>query len=246
MAGPLVSCIVPVHDAERYLVETLDSVFQQTHAPVEVIVVDDGSTDATAAVARAHPGGAKVVSQPQRGHAAARNRGVAQAMGSFVAFVDGDDLWDPAKLVRQLARFDEQPDLGVVFTHLENFLSPEIDGGAAAAPDPAPVPGYTSVTMLARREVFTRVGPLDESLAHGNDRDWFCRAAEAGIGLAMLPDVLVRRRLHGANRSAQHSARSRAEYLRILKRSLDRRRAAHEGAILEYPFANRREGKRPA
>ena len=240
MPGPLVSCIVPVHDGERYLLETLDSVFEQSHTPVEVIVVDDGSKDATAAVARAHPGRATVLSQPQRGHAAARNHGVTKATGTFVAFVDADDLWHPAKLALQLARFDEQPDLGVVFTHLENFLSPDVEADAAPALDPAPVPGYTSVTMLARRDVFTRVGPLDESLAHGNDRDWFCRAVEAGVALAMLPDVLVRRRLHGGNRSAQHAARSRAEYLRILKRSLDRRRAADEGAILEYPFAARR------
>ena len=239
--APLVSCVIPVHDGERYLAETLDSVLAQSHAPLEVIVVDDGSTDRTVGVARAHSVRAKVVSQPQAGHAAARNRGVRETTGAFIAFVDADDLWHPAKLAMQFSTFNDRPELGIVFTHLENFLSPDVATEAAVPIDPGPVPGYTSVTMLARRDVFAKVGPLDESLAHGNDRAWFCRAAEAGIAMAMLPDVLVRRRLHGANRSARHAARSRAEYLRILKRSLDRRRAVSQDTILEYPFAAPRD-----
>jgi glycosyltransferase involved in cell wall biosynthesis len=234
-----ISCIVPVFNGERYLAETLDSVLAQTHSPFEVLVVDDGSTDGSAKLAGSYDAPVRCLSQPNAGHAAARNRGIAAAGGDFVAFVDADDLWHPEKLARQLQRFDARPELGVVFTHLENFWSPDADPESRPSDDATrPVPGYTSVTMLARRELFDGVGLLDASLQHGNDRDWFCRAAEHGVVMEMMPDVLVQRRLHASNRSAALGNNSRAEYLRILKASLDRRRAA-DGEVAEYPFSSR-------
>jgi glycosyltransferase involved in cell wall biosynthesis len=232
----LVTCIVPVHDGERYLAETLASIAAQTHRCLEIVVVDDGSTDRSLEIARAHPAGARCVSQAQAGHAAARNRGVGLAAGEFIAFLDADDLWAPAKLALQLAAFDARPALGVVFGHLDNFLSPDV--GASDGPELGPpIPGYTSVSMLARRAVFDTVGAFDVSLAHANDRDWFCRAADAGVEMTMLADVLVRRRLHAGNRSRHLGAQSRAEYLRLLKRTLDRRRAGGD-APARYPFGS--------
>ena len=87
------------------------------------------------------------------------------------------------------------------------------------------VPGYSAVTLLARRSIFERIGAFDTSLRHGNDRDWLLRAAEEGATIEMLPEVLVYRRLHGENQSLRMSDSSRAEYLRIVKASLERRRA---------------------
>jgi len=234
-----VSCIVPVFNGERYLGETLDSVFAQTHRPLEVIVADDGSTDRSAEIARGYPRPVVYVHQANAGHAAARNLGLTVATGEFIAFIDADDLWHSEKIERQLRLFAARSDLGIVFTHLENFWSP--DGDPASRPDEEafrPVPGYTSVSMLARRDVFTRVGGFDVSLKHGNDRDWFCRAAEQGIAMEMMPDVLVRRRLHASNRSAALGGDSRAEYLRILKASLDRRRAGGSD-VAHYPFGSK-------
>jgi glycosyltransferase involved in cell wall biosynthesis len=235
MNEPRVSCIIPVFNGERYLAETLDSVFAQTHRVFEVIVADDGSTDRSAEIARSFAG-VQCVPQANAGHAAARNLGLSIATGDFVAFVDADDLWHPEKLARQLARFDARPELGVAFTHLENFWSPDADPSQRPNGEAfRPIPGYTSVTMLARRDVFARVGPLDVTLKHGNDREWFCRAAEQSVVMEMMPDVLVRRRLHASNRSAAHGDTSRAEYLRILKASLDRRRSGG-GEVTPYPF----------
>ena len=243
MSGPLVSCIIPVFNGERYLAETLDSVFAQTCSSIEVIVVDDGSTDGSAEIARGHRGRAIVLQQENAGHAAARNFGLSAARGEFVAFVDADDLWHPEKLARQLSRIESRRELGIVFTHLENFWSPDADPASRPGEEAfRPLPGYTSVTMLARRDAFARVGPLDANLKHGNDRDWFCRAAEMGVVMEMMPDVLVRRRLHAANRSAALGENSRAEYLRILKASLDRRRAAGK-EVAQYPFQAPRDEK---
>ena len=234
----MISVIIPVFNGERYLRETLDSVLAQTHRPLEVIVVDDGSTDGSLEIAKSYD--VVAVSQPNGGHASARNHGLSIAKGEFIAFNDADDLWEPRKLALQLARFEARPELGVVFAHLQNFWSPDVEESARVTGEELerPVPGYTSVTMLARRELFTSIGTFDTSLRHGNDRDWFMRATEQGVVVEMLPDVLVRRRLHASNRSATLGANSRAEYLRILKASLDRRRnaAGGEGDVAALPF----------
>ena len=241
MTPPLVSCIIPVFNGERYLAETLDSIFAQTHRPLEVIVADDGSTDRSVQVARGCGQPLTYLRQANAGHAAARNLGLSVATGDYVAFLDADDLWYPEKLARQLERFGARPELGVVFTHLQNFWSPDADPSLRPGEEAfRPVPGYTSVSMLARRDAFARVGLLDVALRHGNDREWFLRAAEGGVVMEMMPEALVRRRLHTSNRSAALGGNSRAEYLRIIKASLDRRRAGGED-VAQYPFRSPRD-----
>jgi glycosyltransferase involved in cell wall biosynthesis len=222
---PLISCIVPVFNGERYLSETLDSILGQTYAELEVIVADDGSTDGTRAVVEAYAGRVHYLHQPNGGHAAARNLGLGAARGSMVAFLDADDLWHAEKLERQMARFRERPELGGCVTLVEEFRSPELDS-QSPSPDSAPVPGYRSVALLARRALFDEVGRFDPALRHGNDTDWFLRAADQGALIELLPEVLVYRRLHDSNRSRLLADASRSEYLRIVKASLDRRREA--------------------
>jgi glycosyltransferase involved in cell wall biosynthesis len=111
MSTPLVSCIVPVFNGERYLAEALDSVLGQTYRALEVIVVDDGSTDGTPAVVRTFGARVRCVTQPNAGLAAARNRGLAAATAELVAFLDADDLWLPEKIACQMERFRAHPEL---------------------------------------------------------------------------------------------------------------------------------------
>jgi glycosyltransferase involved in cell wall biosynthesis len=122
----LISCIVPVYNSERYLGETLDSILAQTYRPLEIIVVDDGSTDGTAAVAAGYGHRVRYVRQANAGEAAARNRGLNVAEGEFVAFDDADDLWHPEKLERQVARLEHRPEIDLSFTSFENFWIPEL------------------------------------------------------------------------------------------------------------------------
>jgi glycosyltransferase involved in cell wall biosynthesis len=226
MTPPLVSCIIPVYNSERFIAAAVESILGQTHRPIEVIVVDDGSTDGTPAVLEQFSGLLRVIAQSNAGHAAARNAGIRASAGEYIAFLDADDLWHPDKLVRQTRRLAEHPELGVTFSHLLNFSGNPPPLGSNLPPATAgSVPGYTSVTMLARRTLFDTIGLFDEMLRHGNDRDWLLRAAEQGVQVDLLPDILVYRRLHDANRSAVLGGSSRAEYLRIIKASLDRRRA---------------------
>ena len=233
------TCVVPVRDGERFLAAALESSLGQTHPTLEVIVVDDGSTDSTAEIVRSYEPRVRYVRQDNAGPAAARNRGIELAHGDFLTFLDADDLWHPEKVERQLRRFVERPELGVCFARLRNFL----DGTDPRQPGESAedVAGYTSQTMLARRDLFQTVGLLDPTLGHGDDRDWLLRAAEQGIVMDMLGEVLVYRRLHGANRSRALGAQCRADYLRIVKASLDRRRA--QGQPAEYGFGSERQPK---
>jgi glycosyltransferase involved in cell wall biosynthesis len=247
MGQPLISGIVPAFNGERYLRETLDSMLAQTHRPLEIIVVDDGSTDGTPDVAASYGDKVRYLRQDNAGPATARNRGLNAARGEFVAFLDADDLWHPEKSARQMAHFAARPELGLCITHVQNFWIPELAAEAERYRDhplSRPVPGYLTQTLLARRSVFETVGQFDPGLHHAEKTDWFLRALGQGAVLELLPDVLVYRRLHETNVSRSLGAASRDEYLRLLKASLDRRRlneAAPRSSGL--PDSHRREKK---
>ena len=226
MDQPLISCIVPVFNGQPYLTEALESIFQQSYRPIEVIVSDDGSTDDTAAVAAGCGDRIRYVRQDNAGAPAARNLGLSIARGEFVAFLDADDLWHPEKLDRQIARFAARPEIDLSLTHIQNFWIPELRQEAERYRDhrlAQPVPGYVTATLLARRSLFDRVGPFNPTLRHGDAQEWFLRAAERRVVMDLLSDVLVYRRFHKANTSRNVSP-TLDEHLRILKSSLDRRR----------------------
>lgn len=241
-----ISCIVPVFNGQRYLGETLDSILAQTYRPFDVIVADDGSTDGTAAIVARYGDQVRYLLQPNSGPAAARNLGLSAARGEFAAFLAADDLWHPEKLVRQMARFQARPELDLCVTHIQNFWVPELAEEAKRFRDhrlAKPMPGYTCVTLLARRILYETVGQFDSTLQHGSDLDWFLRAVEHGATMELLPDVLVYRRLHQSNRSRRLASNSRDAFLQILKASLDRRRQQHKGtpAAYEFPDSKRSE-----
>jgi glycosyltransferase involved in cell wall biosynthesis len=224
---PLISCIVPVYNGERYLAEALDSILAQSYRPLEILVVDDGSTDRTPAVIASYGSAVRALRQANLGHAAARNRGIAAAEGAFLAFLDADDRWHPAKLERQMARFTARPELEASVTQVQNFWIPELQAEAERYRHRRygqPLPGYALGTLLARRALFEQIGQTDASLRHGDDFEWFLRAQQHGATIELIPEVLVYRRLHRANRSRRHADESRAEYVDLLKAHLDRQR----------------------
>jgi len=227
MTLALVSCIVPAFNAERYLREALDSIFAQTYPRLEVIVVDDGSTDQTGRVIAAFGDRIRSFWQSNQGPATTRNFGLDAATGDFIAFLDADDLWHPEKLERQMACFRARPELDYCVTYVQNFWVQELQDEAAKFRDhriARPLPGYVTQTLCARRGVFTEVGCFNTELAFGDSADWFLRAAERGKVMELLPDVLTYRRLHPNNRSRILAVSSREEFLHIIKKSVDHRR----------------------
>jgi glycosyltransferase involved in cell wall biosynthesis len=221
----LLSVIIPVYNGERYLAEALESVLLQTYCPGEVIVVDDGSTDGSAEVARSFAAQVTLCTQPHSGAAAARNKGIELSRGSLLAFLDADDLWVEDKLMRQAAVLHGRPTIDMVFAHVVHFLSPDIDRDVRARIHcpPQPEPGFVPGAMLIRRKAFQRVGPFETGWRVGEFIDWHARAVDAGLTGVMLPQVLLRRRLHAENTGIRQRG-ARKDYARILKATLDRRR----------------------
>lgn len=224
MPDALVSVIIPVYNGERYLAEALQSVLVQTYQPVEVIMIDDGSVDESAAMARSFPM-VQLYSQPNQGVAAARNRGLKLARGEWLAFLDQDDLWLPDKLSRQMARLQHQPKAECVLTQQLIFLEAGFERPAWLRPEllDQAQPGLTPSTLLAHRSVFAKVGEFDLGHSTASDVDWFFRARDAGIALETVPRPLVRKRVHSGNQSRLVKA-LHAEYLQIARKSIRRKK----------------------
>ncbi len=221
----LVTCIVPVHNGEAFLGEALDSILAQDHRPLEVIVVDNGSTDASAGLAAGYGDAVRVIRQADLGPAAGRNRGLAAASGEFVAFLDADDVFVEGKLSRQLGRFAASPELGVSLGLAENFWEPGLEEEEARYRANGKVyASHVFGTMLARRGVFDVVGPIDETRIHGDQVDWFSRLDDSAVKVEVLNEVLMRRRMHPA--SLSHTQPDLDSYLELVKLRRDQRHRA--------------------
>lgn len=209
-----ISVIIPVFNGERYLAAAIGSVRAQDYRPKEILLIDDGSTDSTAEVAKSFAE-VRYEHQPRNGPGAARNRGVELATGKLLAFLDADDVWLPGKLSRQVAALENE--IEAVFTHAVQFRDGE---------ESAPLAGYFPGTMLIRREAFLRVGYFATDRNVRETFDWQARAVEAGLRSVLLPEVFYRRRIHANNRGLTEP--NMQGYLDVLKASLDRRRRAEQ------------------
>jgi glycosyltransferase involved in cell wall biosynthesis len=225
-AAELLSVIIPCRNAARYLAAALASARSQTAPPDEIIVIDDGSTDGSADIADAIPG-VRVTRQPPLGIGAARNAGLAHARGGLIAFLDADDLWPTDSLRLRLDALAADPAADGVCGAVEQFVSPDAHAviGRPARQLPNEMTARSAGAMLLRRRVFDRIGGFDASLTLGDTLDLVARMDEAGIRIARIDNVVLRRRIHGAN-TVLTRRDSQRDYLKILKASLDRRRGA--------------------
>ena len=230
---PLVSVIIPVRDGERFLAAAIESVLAQTYEPLEVIVVDDGSSDGSAAIADGYEE-ARVISLQASGLSAARNTGVADSGGAYLAFHDSDDLMKPEKVERQVALLEERPEYDFVLTKQEILLEPgaplpfwarEEQLLLPAGHEYRQIAGPHVMTMLGRRTAFERVGPFANDMPLAEDIDWVFRAYEAGIGMTSLDEELLIRRIHPHNMTQDEEA-ARHWLMEAFRRRMARRRAA--------------------
>lgn len=222
--NPLISVIIPVYNGEKYLAEAIDSIQKQAYSPIEIIVIDDGSTDNSAAIAQSYQT-VKYFSQLKSGISAALNKGLGIANGEFLAFLDADDIWEDNKLTIQMEVLQKDHSLDGVFGHFRQFISSELVNKTESSDtsDQKTLPALFKAAMLIRREAFYRVGLFDESLTLGDFIDWYKRAIETGLKFLVLPDVVFRRRIHD-NNSTVRDQHAMKDYVRIMKAALDRKR----------------------
>lgn len=195
-----VDVVMTAWNAERFIGDALRSALEQTTPPSRIIVVDDGSTDATRDIAsRMHPT-IEVVARAHEGIGRARNAGIAATDAPLIALMDADDLWFPTKLERQLALARTDPSVEATFCLIDEFH--DLSGSPAArvrAPRTNVRVPLPSAALLDRRLV-ERVG-LFIARPVGEWVDWWARARAAGVVEHFVDEVLVRRRIHGANNS---------------------------------------------
>lgn len=226
----LISVVIPVYNGERYVAEAVRSVLDQEYRPLEVLVIDDGSIDATGAVVGQL--GPEVVyhRREHSGLAATRNYGTTVAGGELLAFNDADDIWVPGRLARQAEVLAADPELDGVFGRMEQFVSPELDAELQERLQPrlAELPALSPCTLLIRTVAYRRVGALDPQWKVGEFLDWLLKAREAGIKTRMLDDLVLRRRIHADN-MGRRERQSQSDYARVLMAALKRKREGEAG-----------------
>jgi glycosyltransferase involved in cell wall biosynthesis len=222
---PAVSVIMPVHNGEKYIREALESIFNQTYPNIEVIVIDDGSTDRTKEAIELTGKNVRYFFHEKSGIAISMNRGVSESKGEFISFLDSDDIWEKNKTEMQISFMQQNPEIFACFGHVKQFFSPELTAEETkhlyCPPDP--MPGFSSGTMLIRQEDFLQVGFFDTQWQKGIFSDWFLRANEMETPMHLMDDILLYRRIHLHNHGITRRD-SYSDYVKMLKASLDRRR----------------------
>lgn len=221
------SVVIPVCNCEKYIGPALESVRAQTRRVEEVIVVDDGSTDSTADVVESFPE-VILLRQANQGPSAARNLGIAHASGDYLAMLDGDDIWPSDRQEILAGRLDEDPAVDLVIgtqrllveegAELPHWVPP----GDLESIDQDLLPRGLGV-FVARRSAFEAVGAYDETMLHAEDTDWLLRSQDLGVPWAVISDVVLVRRIHGANLTYDAEAQRRAMF-DVLQKRMARRR----------------------
>lgn len=226
-----VSVVIPTYNYARFLGEAIDSALAQTRPALEVIVVDDGSTDATSEVLAAYGDRIRVLRQQNQGVAAARNAGIAAARGEYLAFLDSDDAWYPQKLERQMPRFERDPSLGLVHCGSETI---DADGRTLAT-SVAGLEGHVAEALLrldrevifplgtsivVPKRVAVELGGFDVRLPPSEDWD-FCYRLTSRYAIGYVAEVLVRYRLHGSGIHMNIPGMERAMLLALEKAFAD-------------------------
>jgi glycosyltransferase involved in cell wall biosynthesis len=221
-----VSVIVPIYNGDRYLDDALRSIIEQNYRPVEIIVVDDGSTDDSAVIAQSYKE-VRYVHQINQGPSAARNKGIEAARGELIAFLDADDIWMPNKLAIQVNYLREHPEVEFVVAHRRMLVEEGIEKPPWYRED---IFEKNRVclgpsAMLARRNLFEEVGRYDPKYRTGEIAEWLTRVKGRGVNYVILPETLLTLRVHGGNLTYQLDE-MRSNILTALKASLDRQRSS--------------------
>jgi glycosyltransferase involved in cell wall biosynthesis len=224
-AAPLVSVVIPAYNAEQYICEAIDSALAQTYPSLEVLVVDDGSTDGTRERVRAYGDRVRYIWQDNSGLASSpRNHGLRVASGQIVAFLDADDTIDAGRVASAVRVMARHPEVALVFTNFQHFdgggvdpvdhfaTCPSLSGLLAMRPDPGGAlvlspevstdllltENFGSSASIVRHDVLSAVAGYDETLKGSEDFEWHYRIA-ARYPIAVIPEVLSRKRRHEAN-----------------------------------------------
>lgn len=221
---PLISVIIPLYNDAPFIQEAITSVLSQGIEKIEVIVIDDGSTDNfEEKINDIHDPRVQLIKQVNSGAAEARNNGIRNARGEFIAFLDADDMWAANKLKSQLDVLTKQSKVHMVFGQVKEFYDSSINGHTDLQKDVKTFVGYSPITLLISKRDFLKVGDFQSKWKVAEFIDWYDRAKHKGLIEIVLPDILAFRRIHEGNLDRLHRPDAK-QYVAVLKEALDRRR----------------------
>ena len=199
---PLISVIVPVYNGEKFLREAIQSAVDQSYSNVEIIIIDDGSTDSSGQIAQSFEG-LRYVYQDNHGLTASRNAGLRIAEGEWITFLDADDLWHRDKLRDQIEYHLAHPEIGLSFT-LEKFFFEkrnEIPNWARKRVFQSEHIAYCAGSSMIHRDVFAKIGMFSPEDPAADMTEWLFRAKDQGVKYGEIHSLLLYRRIHENNLS---------------------------------------------
>jgi glycosyltransferase involved in cell wall biosynthesis len=226
----MISVVIAVYNGAKFLAAALNSVMRQTCAPGEIIVVDDGSTDASPDIAAGFGPSIRVLRRAHRGGASALNAGLAEAKGELLAFIDADDLWADEKLAQQCAALASDLSMEAVFGRVIQFtdLDCRIAEPHEITQKSKPFVGVSKSSMLIRRPSFDRVGPFNETVV-ADFPEWYARALCSAIQIEHLESVVAFRRIHRDNTARLQREPIEGDYLRLVRTLVAKRNIRPRG-----------------
>tara|TARA_A100001391_G_scaffold29931_2_gene16051 strand:+ start:110 stop:784 length:675 start_codon:yes stop_codon:yes gene_type:complete len=217
------SVVIPAYNAARTIAESIQSILNQSVKALEIVVVDDGSTDDTHHIARSQDACVTVITQSNQGPGAAMTRAMHRVHTPVIASLDADDVWLPNKMQHQLAFLEQHPTCAGCFGQLQHF--------GESVHSEIVTDGWTRTTMTIRREVFESVGEvIDPPGRRGELIDWIAKARESGFELTMIPKILAKRRVAAGTLSHQRNDQDRG-YVHVARAALLRKRAREQASV---------------
>lgn len=202
---PTVSALMPAYNAEEFIGEAIESVLAQGYEDLEIVVVDDGSTDKTADIAEKYPK-VRCIRKEHSGISDTRNRTLKEASGEYVTFIDADDLWVEGKLKKQLDFLEQHPEYDCVCSKMRNFTRIPQDEITYEQQD---LLEYKVLNLLGmyciRKSAVDALGLFDATLPYDEDTEWLFRMKVMGMKIGNIDEVHLLRRIHSKNVSVKRA-----------------------------------------
>ncbi|MBL4807074.1 MAG: glycosyltransferase family 2 protein [Rhodobacteraceae bacterium] len=217
---PDYSVVIPAFNAGNFIGQTIQSVLDQTHPPVKIVVVDDGSSDNLAKALTDYEAQITLIRQANQGPATATALGFQSVKTDYVATTDADDIWHADKIEKQFLTLEKMPDIDIIFSQMDSFGE-----DIATAKINSEHAGWSRTTMLLHRSAYDRVGPFEDMPGRrGEMVDWIAQARSMNIGIHMLEEVLASRRIHKGSLSWGRNPDQDRGYMEAVLRALKRRK----------------------
>ena len=223
---PIISVMMPTYNNAKYIVQAMESIYAQNYDSIEIIVVDDGSTDNTKEILKQYKD-IKYFYIEHKGIPFARNVALANSKGEYIAFCDADDYWLPNKINTQMQYFKEYSDCEIVFTKYENFFEEEkLKTNERAAYEKKAEENFKQYlpSSIVKKSLFEKYGFFDENFQTGEDAEFITRLKEANVNICHFIDsVFYKRRLHGNNTTLVKSPKYKIFLMDFLRKKVLKR-----------------------